>query len=51
VRNKKLIKNSAIVEKQKHISNKPLPSFQSKRLDNVNYKREKLEKGSVTTNG
>ena len=44
MKNKKLIKNSAIVEKQKHTSDKPLPSFQSKRLDNVNYKREKLEK-------
>ena len=44
MKSKKLLKNSATVEIQRPTSNKPLPSFQSKRLDNINYKREKLEK-------
>jgi len=37
MKSKKLIKNASRVEIERPISNKPLPTFNPRRLDKINY--------------
>ena len=43
MKSKKLIKNASRVEVERPISNKPLPTFNPRRLDKINYNRTKLQ--------